>query len=490
MRNFILVILGSVSLMAGCASDYSDASYMANAGPTQSRLPETPLPDPSVAAGGFVDAKEHPLSTFSVDVDTGSYSLVRSALAAGSLPEKELVRSEEFLNYFDYGDAPPTDDRPFAVHVEGAPSPFGENLSLLRIALKGKEIAEEARTPYNLVFLVDVSGSMSDENKLPLVKYSLRELVNQLKPTDTLGLVVYAGTERVVLEPTAVSDKGKVTAAIDALGAGGSTAGEAGSRMAYELAEKGRVAGSTNRVVLCTDGDFNVGLTGQSLIELIEQKRDTGITLTTLGFGRGNYKDSFMEQLADHGNGNYAYIDSQDEALRVLRTKLAGTMQVIAKDTKIQVAFDPDVIRRYRLIGYENRRLANEDFKNDQKDAGEIGSGHTVVALYEAELRAEGTAANLATVNLRYKLPEGTEGIEFAVPFARASLYPEFSQASSAFRFGAAVVELAEILGKSPHSTGARFDDVLAIANASGPKLNSDRDDFVALGTKAKALFK
>lgn len=413
----------------------------------------------------FVDASATPLSTFAVDVDSASYTIGRRDLKNGLLPVADGVRVEEYVNYFSYGYDGPASG-PFAVHLEGAPSYFGDGLTLLRVGIQGRQVPESDRKPANLVFLIDVSGSMDAENKLPLVKYSLHKLLTKLRPTDKLGIAVYASSERTVLEPTPVGEVSPINEAIDSLSAGGSTAGAAGIRLAYAMAERAKTEGSVNRVILCTDGDFNVGLTGDPLVQLIEEYRQKGITLSVLGFGMGNYNDATLEQLADKGDGNYAYIDGQDEADRVFDRKVVGTLQVIAKDVKVQVAFDPAQVRRYRLIGYENRVMNSGDFRNDSKDGGEIGAGHTVTALYEVEPQSSLTGP-LATVRVRYKEPDGQTARELAFPFERTALQPTFVAATAGFRFAAAVTEFAEILRRSKHSQGARFDDVLAVGRAA-----------------------
>lgn len=440
----------------------------------------------------FIDTATEATSTFAVDVDTGSYSLMRRDLTQGQLPNQAGVRPEEYVNYFKYAYPQPEDGQPFAVQVDGAPSFFGEGLHLLRVGLQGKVIQDANRKPANLVFLVDVSGSMADANKLPLVQYALKQLVKRLEPTDTLAIVTYAGFEAVLAPPTPVTNKSAILDAIDGLTAGGSTNGEGGIRKAYALAEQAMVADSINRVVLCTDGDFNVGATGDALIQLIEQERDKGVTLTTLGFGQGNYNDRDMEALADHGNGNYAYIDGPGEANRVLGEKLVSTLQVIAKDVKVQVEFDPAHVTRYRLVGYENRVMSNEDFRDDSKDAGEIGAGHSVTAFYEVEL-APGQPTNgtdsLATVHLRYKQPDGDVATEFSRPLLASGLAPTFADASPDFRFAAAVTEFSEILRHSKHSEGARFDDVLSLVTATSGGA-ADRQELGTLVSTAKTLWK
>lgn len=436
--------------------------------------------------GEFIDAAKEPLSTFSVDVDTGSYTLARRALLDGALPDPLTVRSEEFLNFFSYAYPEPEGVEPFSTSVSGAPSPFGEGLHLLRIGLRGRTVSEAERLSANLVFLVDVSGSMQSRDKLPLVQYALKELVRRLAPSDTIGIVTYAGSERVALNPTPVSERAAILEVIEGLAAGGSTAGEAGIRAAYSLARASFRPGGINRVILCTDGDFNVGLSGQALVDLIEEFRDQGVFLTTLGFGSGNYQDAQLEQLADHGNGNYAYIDGPGEAVRALGEKLVATLQVIAKDVKAQVEFNPRSVKRYRLIGYDNRRLQAEDFADDTKDAGEIGAGHSVTALYEVEL-VPGSDEALGALRLRAKPPDGDTSAERSQPIARASLAASFAEAAPDLRFAAAVAEFAEILGQKPNSEGARLAEVASIASEAAGQVG-ERLELVELVGRAQAL--
>lgn len=383
-------------------------------------------------------AAEDPVSTFSIDVDTGAYANSRRFVRMGQLPPKEAVRTEELINYFRY-DYPLPGDRsqPFSVTTDLAASPWNPETRLLRIGLRGYDLAAAARPVANLVFLVDVSGSMDEPDKLPLVKATLNTLAEQLGPRDRVSIVVYAGAAGVVLEPTA--SKAAVRAALDRLQAGGSTAGGEGIDLAYAMARKSFIKGGVNRVILATDGDFNVGITDtKPLIGKIERERDSGVTLTTLGFGDGNYNEAMMEQIADHGNGNYAYIDSAMEARKVLAEEMSSTLFTIAKDVKIQVEFNPAVIAQYRLIGYENRALREEDFDNDLVDAGEIGAGHQVTALFEVvpvgakgwvgphrygtpAAKAQG-GGELAFVKLRYKLPQGGASRLIERPVAAAGL--------------------------------------------------------------------
>ncbi len=486
----------SLVLVSACSFSDGDSSYRAaerGNSPGGKVAPGTsvPVPDaPTDPASGFIATKDHPISTFASDVDTGSYTYARALLANSAPIPSAVVRAEEWLNYFDYGDAPPADASPLAIHLEGAPSPFGANLSLLRVALKAKVVSEAERAPVNLVFLVDVSGSMGSEDKLPLVKYALEQLVEKLRPTDTLGIVTYAGGAGTLLSPTPVTDKANILSKIASLGAAGGTNGQAGIQQAYALAEAARIPGTESRVVLCTDGDLNIGATGEELFKLIDEKRATGITLATLGFGVDGYNDNTLEQLADRGNGVYSFVDSQKEADHVVGDRLVSTIQLVAKDTKIQVVFDPNVIRLYRLIGYENRALENEDFTDDAKDAGDIGAGHTMVALYEVEYETGASlTADLATVKVRYKLPTGDASLELSQPFSAASVVSNFSQASEALRFGAAVTELAEIMGHSQFTEGAKFSDVTNIANNANAGAVPERSEFIGLISAAQKLY-
>ncbi|MCU0322396.1 MAG: VWA domain-containing protein, partial [Chitinophagaceae bacterium] len=332
----------------------------------------------------FVSSIKQPLSTFSIDVDEASYSNVRRFIQSGQLPPKNAVRIEEMINYFDYSYPQPINNEPFSVNTEIATCPWNTNHKLVHIGLQGKKIAKENLPPSNLVFLIDVSGSMEEANKLPLVQSSLKMLTEELRDQDKVSIVVYAGNAGLVLPSTSGSNKLKIKTAIDKLNAAGSTAGGEGIQLAYKVALENFKSKGNNRVILCTDGDFNVGLSNeQELVALIEKERKNGIFLTVLGYGMGNYKDNKMQQLADKGNGNHAYIDNMNEARKVLINEFGSTLFTIAKDVKLQVEFNPTHVQAYRLIGYENRMLAAEDFNDNQKDAGELGAGHTVTALYE-----------------------------------------------------------------------------------------------------------
>ncbi len=455
----------------------------------------------------FLTSFENPLSTFSIDVDTASYANVRRFLTGGQLPPLDAVRIEELINYFTYDYAPPTDDRPFAVHMEMASCPWKPDHKLLRIGLKGRTL--EKRPPSNLVFLIDVSGSMQETNKLPLVQRSLGLLVNQLSENDRVSIVVYAGASGLVLPPTTGDKKARILDAIERLSAGGSTNGGAGIELAYALAAQNFVQGGTNRVILATDGDWNVGTTSHGALEtLIAEKAKTGVFLSVLGFGMGNLKDDTLERLADKGNGNYAYVDSLSEAKKVLVEQAAGTLCTIAKDVKIQIEFNPARIAGYRLIGYENRVLAKEDFNDDKKDAGEIGAGHTVTALYELVPAGQelpggrspvdplkyqqpnepaGASLDVCTVKLRYKAPESSESTLMEVPLKQGR--DRFDDASADFRFAAAVAGYGMLLRRSEYAKGFTWEAVTEIASgALGEDREGYRAEFLGLVKRAKDL--
>ena len=416
----------------------------------------------------FIEASVEDTSTFSIDVDNASYTLMRDSLENGQLPSPDSVRPEEYINYFDYGYDEPIGDDPFSINLEVAPSKFGADKHLMRVGIKGLELHEEDMLPTNLVFLIDVSGSMQSEEKLPLVKQSLRTLLDNLRPSDTVGIVVYAGADGVVLDSTPVRERAKIEHALDNLAAGGGTNAEAGIVSAYQMAERARIDDGNNRVIILTDGDFNVGKTGDDLYDLIDTYREREISLTCMGYGRGNYHDRHMENLSKRGNGNYFYVDSINEAKRVFGERLVATLQVIAADVKIQVEFNEDAISRYRLIGYENRLLENEDFEDDTKDAGEIGPGHTVTAYYELEL-TEGAEQEsvLSEVRIRYKNQYGEESQQIDRAIKLGAVHPSFDEASAGFRFGAAVAEFAEVLRDSKHVDSPDLSAVEAVATAA-----------------------
>ena len=421
------------------------------------------------------------VSTFSIDVDTGSYTNVRHMLNEGRLPPADAVRTEEFINYFDYGYAPPGDrSRPFSVTTELAPAPWNTSRQLLMVGIQGYKVPASEIPAANLVFLVDVSGSMNEPDKLPLLKASLKQIVPKLRAQDRVSLVTYAGATCVALPSTPGDQHATITAAIDALGAGGSTNGAAGIDLAYAQAAKGYIKGGVNRVILATDGDFNVGMTGvQALKDRIAEKRKSGVALTTLGFGEGNYNDEMAVELADVGNGSHHYIDSLDEGRRVLVDEMSATLMTIAKDVKIQVEFNPGVVAEYRLIGYEKRVLAREDFNNDAVDAGEIGAGANVTALYEITLKGapgaridplrygSDTAASkggeLAFLRLRYKDPDGGASKLIEEPLsARVAAEP-----SERLRFAASVAAFAENLRGGKYVEGFGYDKVATLAQGA-----------------------
>jgi len=463
----------------------------------------------------FLDAKDNPLSTFSIDVDTASYSSVRRFINEGSLPPKDAVRVEEMINYFTYDYAEPSDGRPFAVHLDVASCPWETSHRLVRIGLKGKEIATDKRGPSNLVFLLDVSGSMMPLERLPLVKQAMRLLVEKLTENDRVAIVVYAGASGLALPSTTGDHKEQILEALENLQAGGSTNGAEGIQLAYKIAADNFIKGGVNRVILATDGDFNVGVTNQGdLIRLIEDKAKSGVFLSVLGVGTDNLKDSTMQKLADKGNGNHAYLDSLDEARKVLVQQMNGTLVTIAKDVKIQVEFNPARVASYRLIGYEKRMLRKEDFNNDKVDAGEIGAGHTVTALYEVV--PVGAASNPAasvppvdplkysanesstssgskspdemlTVKLRYKKPDEnkSELIERAVTDTNAT----FESAPVDLKFAAAVAEFGMILRDSEYKGNGTLNAVIEWADqAKGKDPNGYRAGFIELVRKAQTL--
>jgi len=451
--------------------------------------PELPTePDPVTAEAygewginDFVSPEKDPLSTFAIDVDTASYTIARRKLTEGALPPAASVRVEEFVNFFDYHYAPPTDrTMPFAVTFDAAPSPFRDDHVFLRVGVQGRTVAADERPPVHLTFLVDTSGSMQSDDKMGLVKQSLHLLVDNLRKGDTVALATYAGSVREVLAPTGLGDKAQVHAAIEQLSASGSTAMSSGLELAYKLAYKNLAPGHINRVIVCSDGDANVGpASHEQILEQIRHFTQEGVTLSTIGFGMGNYKDVMMEQLADNGNGNYYYIDSFAQAQKVFQDDLMGTLVVIAKDVKIQVEFDPTAVVAYRLIGYENRDIADKDFRNDAVDAGEIGAGHNVTALYELELR-EGGSARPATVRIRHKEPEGSRAAENTWAFSRESIRPSFAEANASFRFAVGVASFAELLRHSPFAREWSLGQVRAIARSASDK-TAEQEELVAL---------
>ncbi len=464
----------------------------------------------NIVENGFHKVSDDPLSTFSIDVDAASYSNVRRYLNSNQLPPAGAVRTEEMINYFKYQYPQPTGKDPFSINTEISVCPWNSDNKLVLIGLQGKNIPIENLSPSNLVFLIDVSGSMMDENKLPLVKASMKMLTDQLREEDKISIVVYAGNAGLVLPATSGANKTKIKTAIDALEAGGSTAGGAGIELAYKTAMQNFMKEGNNRIILCTDGDFNVGASSDDdMVRLIEKERNQGIYLTVLGYGMGNYKDSKMQQLADKGNGNHAYIDGINEAKKVLVNEFGGTLFTIAKDVKLQLEFNPAKVAGYRLIGYENRILNKEDFNDDKKDAGELGSGHTVTALYEiipAGVKSEflknvdplkyqnnknkNTSSfndEILTVKFRYKAPASDKSELIVHPVIDDKI--DIENTSDNFRFATSVADFAMLLRNSEYKGNSTYDMVLRMANNSlGNDIEGYRKEFVSLVRKAASM--
>jgi Ca-activated chloride channel family protein len=458
----------------------------------------------------FHDTKKNPLTTFSIDVDRAAYSNVRRLLNLGQFPQKDMVRIEEMINYFDYDYPQPKGEHPVVIQTELSDSPWNKGLKLLHIGLQAKTIPSDNLPASNLVFLVDVSGSMAMPNKLPLVKEAFKLLVNQLRPSDRVAIVVYAGAAGTVLPSTPGHQASTIKDALDNLQAGGSTAGGEGIRLAYKIAQEHFIKGGNNRVILASDGDFNVGVSSEGELQrLVEEKRQSGIYLSVLGFGMGNYKDNKMETLSDKGNGNYAYIDNLQEAQKVFVSEFGGTLFTVAKDVKLQLEFNPKFVKGYRLIGYENRMLKNEEFHDDKKDAGEMGSGHTVTALYEIipagvesaylakvdELKyqkiTEPTSASqsdeLVTIKMRYKQPDSEISRLFEVPVR--DTHTPFARTSDNFRFAVSVAEWGLLLRKSEFKGTATYAQVIQTAQGALAKDQEGyRSEFVRLVKLAQSL--
>jgi Ca-activated chloride channel family protein len=423
-----------------------------------------------------IDTEEKPSSTFSVDVDTTSYTVTRSFLERGSMPNEAAVRVEEVINSFDYGYRAPSRDT-FSIHAEAAPSPNRKGYHVLHLGLKGKEIAKSARKRANLVFVIDVSGSMDMENRLGLVKRSLRLLVDQLEEKDTVGIVTYGTHAREVLAPTSAFNRQRILSAIDGLSTSGATNAEAGLRMGYAMAARRLVSGGINRVVLCSDGVANSGLTtAGGILDTVQRHKKRGITISTVGFGMGNYNDVLMEKLAQGGNGNYHYVDRLDQARKVFVENLTGTLQVIAKDAKIQVAFDPRVVARYRLLGYENRQLKTRDFSDDRVDAGEIGAGHSVTAIYEVKFRESVASGNLGKMRIRFKAPEGGASrlVEKAIP--ASIVKSRFEALSSPTRLSFVAGAFAEKLRGSYWARNVDYEDLRGRLSSISANLRERQD--------------
>ncbi|HVE83227.1 MAG TPA: von Willebrand factor type A domain-containing protein [Myxococcales bacterium] len=437
----------------------------------------------------FTVAAEDHLSTFAADVDTASYAIARRSILSGAMPASSSVRVEEFLNYFRYTYAPPPPERPLEAHLDAAPSPFTPGRTLLRVGLQAKQLPSSERKPLHLTFLVDVSGSMSSPDRLPLAKRSLRILVDSLRDGDTVALCTYAGAVRDVLPPTGMEQKAKIYSAIEDLSAGGSTAMASGLDLAYRNAMKTLDGKSVSRVLVLTDGDANVGSSNhEEMLQQIQKYVKEGVTLTTVGFGMGNLKDETLEQLADKGNGNYHYVDSLMQARRVFHEQLGSTLEVVAQDVKLQVDFDPAKVKRYRLVGYENRAIADRDFRNDRVDAGEVGSGHTVTALYELELQPGASHEGLATVRIRAKKPRGERADEWAFPLKASAFASTFEEASPDFRFAVAVMGAAEKLRRSPEAQEWSYERILQIARAAAPADSAERQEFIQLLERSRPL--
>lgn len=523
MKNNFLLMAG-LSLFAGCTgmnnSSYDKMVYRPAAGAENASL------EMKMAAGSerygiykensFKTAQEEALSTFSVDVDTASYTNVRKKIQNGYLPHKDAVRLEEMINYFTYDYPQPEEGKPFSVITEYADCPWTPGNKLLKIALKGKDVKVDKRPSANLVFLIDVSGSMSSSDKLPLLKEAFQKMVSQLSENDRVGIVVYAGSAGVVLEPTACDEKGRdlIIEALGRLNSGGSTNGAGGINEAYKLVQANFIPGGTNRVILATDGDFNVGVSDdEGLIGLIKEKAKAKAYLTVLGFGQGNLNDRMMEEISNQGNGNYFYIDSAKEGTRVLCQKLSSTLVTIAKDVKIQVDFNPANVHSYRLIGYDNRLLKNEDFNNDKKDAGDIGAGHSVTALYEivpagsenarstvekskyievadkpSAIEKKHFSDELLTVRLRYKSPEDGPGTLMKYPVKNQST--AFADASKDFVFSSSVAAFGMLLRKSEYAGDANMSDIESWITKARAANDDDKKEFLELVKQAASLKK
>ncbi|HRW85193.1 MAG TPA: von Willebrand factor type A domain-containing protein [Bacteroidales bacterium] len=462
-----------------------------------------------VNENGYRNVRNNPLSTFSIDVDNASYSNIRRFINSGSLPPADAVRIEEMINYFRYDYPEPRGEHPFSVYTELAVCPWNTRHHLLQVGLRGKSIDKSTLPPSNLVFLIDVSGSMNSPNKLPLLKSAFGLLVNELRPEDRVAIAVYAGAAGLVLESIPGNRKDLIMRAIEKLEAGGSTAGGAGLRLAYREAEKNFIKGGNNRIILATDGDFNVGETSNGSMErLVEEKRDLGVFITVLGFGMGNIKDDKMEIIADKGNGNYSYIDNLQEARRVLVREFGGTLFTLAKDVKFQLEFNPAIVDSYRLIGYENRLLNDEDFNDDTKDAGEMGAGHMVTALYEIVPAGSGEgipsvdplkyqvsrkkddqkySEELLTIKVRYKLPDGNISRLLEKPLANRPVHE--GEISDNLRFAAAVAEFGMILRESEFRGTATMESAVALAASSrGGDADGYRAEMIRLIETSKGL--
>ena len=480
-------------------------SKMILSSPPQQRNAETYK---EIKENSFVAVAQQPVTTFSADVDRAAYANVRRIIGYGQIPPKDAVRIEEMVNYFDYDYPAPEEGStsPLRVSPELAPAPWNPNHLLLRIGLQAKKIDLAKAPPSNIVFLIDVSGSMDEENKLPLLQSSFKMLLGQLRPDDKVAIVTYANGTKVALPSTSVKDKEKIIKVLDNLYASGGTSGGKGIQLAYEQAQKSFIKNGNNRIILATDGDFNIGINNTTDLEkFIEKQRESGIYMSVLGFGMGNYRDDMAETIADKGNGNYAYIDNITEAKKVLVNELSGTLFAVAKDVKLQLEFNPKYVKEYKLIGYENRMLANEDFTNDKKDAGEIGAGHTVTALYELvpsdgkvaqslryqsqELNEKGKGNELGFLKIRYKDPKvkDAKSVEITEPliFNKKAL----KETSADYRFAASVAEFGILLRDNSNKANATYDQIIELAEgAIGKDPEGYRKEFVRLVKSVKML--
>lgn len=511
VQNEVGDTAGSGSQMRPAAADMAIAEETtAYTMSTPSFVPENRENYQAIDSNPIKRVGEQPVSTFSVDVDTGSYANVRRFLHNGQLPHPDAVRVEELINYFDYAyETPSSDSTPFSINTLLMPTPWNKNTKLLRIGLRGYDVDPEQLPNSNLVFLIDVSGSMNDTNKLPLLKTSMQLLVNKMRADDQIAVVVYAGDSGIALESTSGNEKRQINRAIKQLRAGGSTNGSAGIDLAYEIAADNYIEDGINRVILATDGDFNVGTVDFSaLLGMIEQRRQSGISLTTLGFGMGNFNDHLMEQLADAGNGNYAYIDTLSEANKVLVEEMSSTLHTIASDVKIQIEFNPAVVAEYRLIGYENRQLKREDFNNDKVDAGDLGAGHTVTALYEVALLGSGgerieplrygsdkpilseqSVNDVAHVRLRYKQPGENKSQRIEQTVLVNDAIENLARTSDDARFTAAVAAFAQILRGGNYLGDFDLAAIRKLAkNSRGSDDFGYRAEFLTLLSLAEAL--
>jgi len=439
-----------------------------------------------------IDTEDDNLSTFALDVDTGSYSIMRNYVNNGNLPPPDSVRVEEFVNYFDYGYPLPPAHQAFGIYIDGGPSPFTqtERYDMLRIGIQGYDVANEDRKPAALTFVIDVSGSMDLDNRLGLVKRSLELLVEQLREDDTVSIVVYGSNARVVLEPTRGFKQRKILSVIRGLEPEGATNAEAGLRLGYEMALEAFKRDGINRVILCSDGVANVGNTeADAILELIARHVEKGITMTTVGFGMDNYNDTLMEQLADNGNGFYAYVDDMNEARKLFIDEITGTLQTIALDAKVQVEFNPEVISRYRLVGYENRAVADDQFRDNNVDAGEIGAGHSVTALYEIKLYPD-ARGRIATVFMRWEDPDTHQVVEISQDFDSRNLVYDFRETDPNFQLAVAVAEYAEILKGSYWAQDSSIDDIYDVARPLDDNLDGDEaiEEFIHLILSARKL--